>query len=144
MDILDITCGVIAQQVNLQGKMGAGLALQIRNRYPVVYTTYLRALPDLALGQTLIVPVARNLYVANLVGQERYGRTGQHTNYMALTKALYALDEFHRSVGLPVYIPQGMGAGLGGGDWNLIRATIHHVLPYAVIIRRDDAAEAPL
>lgn len=31
----------ICQQVNCRGVMGAGLALQIRNKWPVVYRRYL-------------------------------------------------------------------------------------------------------
>ena len=39
-DILDVTKGVICHQVNTRGIAGAGLALQIRKKYPEWYKWY--------------------------------------------------------------------------------------------------------
>jgi len=39
-DLLDITKGLIAHQVNLKGVMGDGLAKQIKDKYPNVYSQY--------------------------------------------------------------------------------------------------------
>lgn len=39
-DILDVTEGIIVQQVNCFGVMGAGLAKQIRDKWPKVYDNY--------------------------------------------------------------------------------------------------------
>lgn len=39
-DILDITEGIICQQVNCMGVMGSGLAKQIKYKYPRVYYEY--------------------------------------------------------------------------------------------------------
>ena len=38
-DILNVTEGIIVQQVNCFGVMGAGLAKQIRDKWPSVYDT---------------------------------------------------------------------------------------------------------
>lgn len=54
--------------------MGSGLAKQIREMYPFVYTAYKTVIDDktLTLGKTLIVEVEEDLYIANLAGQEFY------------------------------------------------------------------------
>ena len=39
-NLLNIRSGVICHQVNCIGAMGAGLALQIRNKWPIVYEKY--------------------------------------------------------------------------------------------------------
>jgi len=44
-DLLTIESGIIAHQVNCQGKMGAGLALKIRKKYPQVYEYYKQNIP---------------------------------------------------------------------------------------------------
>lgn len=40
-NLLDIESGIIAHQVNCKGVMGAGLAKQIRLKYPIVYQAYI-------------------------------------------------------------------------------------------------------
>ena len=40
-NILNATEGIIVQQVNCMGVMGAGLAKQIRDKWPSVYNRYL-------------------------------------------------------------------------------------------------------
>lgn len=42
-DILTVTHGIIAHQCNCRGVMGAGLALQVRNKYSKVYSEYIDA-----------------------------------------------------------------------------------------------------
>ena len=43
MDLLKIDNGIICHQVNAMGKMGAGIALSIRKKWPVVYNDYMIA-----------------------------------------------------------------------------------------------------
>ena len=57
-DILNITEGIIRQQVNCMGVMGSGLAKQIRNKYPRVYQKYKDFLNDKSLK---IIPMGNNI-----------------------------------------------------------------------------------
>lgn len=82
-DILDIKKGIICHQVNCSGVMGAGLALQIKNKYSIVYNEYMKFVnsSDMKInnfGETLLVEVDNDLYVANLFAQFTYGRGGVH------------------------------------------------------------------
>jgi len=125
-DILLIKHGIIVHQVNCQKKMGAGLALQIRNKYPKVYQSYLKH--NFSLGQIQLVNVAPRLYICNLAGQDRYGYDKRYTNYNAIKIGLIKLNMIAHKQKLPVYIPRGMGCGLAGGDWNIVKKIIEETL----------------
>lgn len=111
---------IMVQQVNCQGVMGSGLAKAIRDKYPVVYEHY-RAeyeLGLLELGYTSYIEVEENKLVANICGQDRYGRDGkQYTNYEALRKGLEDVKMMAEALNLTVVLPTKIGCGLGGGDW---------------------------
>ena len=78
-DLLDSNCDYICHQVNCRGVMGAGIAKQIRERFPEVYRVYneryeyaSRVLEstDKMLGSTDIVWVPEhNKYVVNMYSQ---------------------------------------------------------------------------
>lgn len=92
-DILDVTEGVIIQQVNCFGVMGAGLAKQIRDKWPSVYDRYQERVyyspnnEDL-LGMTVWNRVDTDLFVASIFGQYDYGHGAKFTIYPALFKGL--------------------------------------------------------
>jgi hypothetical protein len=141
-NITDITFGIICHQVNCQGVMGAGVALAIRNKWPVVYTVYHEAYGTnyLRLGRVIFVMIDSGLIVANLCGQNRYGRKGIFTEYDALHKAIHYISEVKRKIDkkmdipIPVYFPNGMGCRLAGGDWNIVIKIIGKYIPDAKIV----------
>jgi O-acetyl-ADP-ribose deacetylase (regulator of RNase III) len=127
-NILSVKEGIIAHQCNAQGVMGSGIAKQIKALYPDAYTHYVSAIRtgELTLGMCQLVQVSRTLYIANLIGQDRYGRDGtQYTDYSALSQALFELSKL--SKGLEVHHPL-IGCGLGGGDWNTVKSLIERNL----------------
>lgn len=105
--------------------MGSGLARQVRAKYPQVYAPY-RAYcaTGNALGTVLFVPVSDNNIIANIFGQNKYGRDKQYTDYAALQTAFRRVAEVARERNLPIAIPYRIGCGLGGGDW----ATVHKII----------------
>lgn len=133
-DILDRAVfpdvAVVCHQVNTKGVMGGGLALQIRQRYPEVYEEYIKLCEgygsDGLMGVCQGVRTKDGLYVANLFGQEGYGR-GLQTDYRALRTSLEVvranLDKFEGKVA----IPYNLGCGLAGGDWGLVRGILDEV-----------------
>jgi hypothetical protein len=131
-NILDVKSGVIAHQVNCKGVMGAGLALQIRKKYPEVYLEYKDCCDTgyARLGSCLILPVD-GLSIANLFAQNGYGRTGVHTDYMALSNCLSGLNEWAN--GCDIHIPYGIGCGLAGGDWDVVSVLIDKYAPNATV-----------
>ena len=63
---------VICHQVNCCGVMGAGLAKQIRDKWPVVFDEYKKICGTDRLGDSQTVQVAPQLYVANLFGRTEH------------------------------------------------------------------------
>lgn len=138
-NLLDIAEGTIVHQVNRRGAMGAGLAKQIRNKYPEVYKKYQLAIQknQLKLGDAQFVQVGECLWVCNAVGQDNYGRAKGvcYTEYDAIASCLKRISSWQLSTRLPAYFPYGMGAGLAGGDWGKIEGMIAENLPDAVIVK---------
>ncbi|MGD2184429.1 hypothetical protein [Lusitaniella coriacea] len=147
-DLLSRTEGILVQQVNCQHKMGAGLAAAIARKFPQVKQAYLDK-PRWELGEVQFVPVGARLFVANIAGQERYGRNRRHTDFVALQAGLRQVAELARSQQLPIHIPYRLGSGLAGGateaekqqTWERVKsivalecsnATIHHPTPDTV------------
>lgn len=153
-NILDVADGVICHQVNCMGKMGAGLASQIKSEYPEVYERYKSLCYSYddrdrfnLLGQIQVVPVDQNKWVVNLFGQ--YDTGGERaTDYCALATSLGNLQEWVSKTGeviwhkktspIPVYLPFKIGCGLGGGDWGIVKSIIYNKLPKAKIVRKRD------
>ncbi|MFY7932387.1 MAG: macro domain-containing protein [Microcystis aeruginosa] len=129
--------GIIAHQVNLQGKMGAGLALQIRRRYPAVFDRYQQAYRQgqLQLGQIQLIPVNDALYVVNLPAQTDYGIDWRQTDYDALARCLTGLADVSRQLNLTPHLPHGLGCGLAGGDWRVVCGLILRHCPEAIVCR---------
>jgi len=135
-NLLTSDCNVILHQVNCKGVMGAGIARSIRNMYPEVYHDYMKAYKEdkLVLGNIIRTKTLRGPIVYSLCGQDTYGRSGKHTDESALDicfrrvvedlKQYGSLDDFR------VGVPAGIGAGLGGGDWNLISKSIDKMAKY--------------
>lgn len=102
-------------KVNCRAAMGAGLARQIRDKWPVVFDEYVKVCNPKKLGDFQVVRVAPQLYVANLFGQSSFGRDKRQTNYAALGTALFRVMKEHTDATFRV--PYGLGCGLAGGNW---------------------------
>lgn len=127
-DILTSNADVICHQVNCKGVMGAGLAKQIKSKYPKVYEQYrdrcYYAVGNL-LGINQYIQVDDDKWIANLFCQNNYGRDKCYTDYTALQESLKSLKE---DMGVcTIAIPYGIGCGLAGGDWVIVNEIISEV-----------------
>jgi O-acetyl-ADP-ribose deacetylase (regulator of RNase III) len=97
--------------------MGAGLALQIKQAYPEVFTKYryacLNTQKDL-LGCVQIIGK-----VVNIFGQRSYGTNTRKTDYDALKTAFTKLHN-KLPIEKSIAFPYGFGCGLAGGDWKIV------------------------
>ena len=134
--LLNVGRGVLVQQVNCRGKMGKGLALALREQWPKVFEDYQLKFQSVGWrpGDAQFVQVASDIWVANLAGQDRYGREPGvvYTRYPDLGRALKLADNFAHAQALPLYVPYGLGCGLAGGDWE----TVCELLPAGTIVCR--------
>ena len=117
-----------------------GIALQIRQRWPAWYEAYrndARKLGDATLVRVQPWPA---VWVGNLYAQFTVGRGSQQTAYDALRQALVTTSENldASTIGAQVYVPFGLGSGLGGGDWSMVARIVAEVMPDALIVRLPD------
>ena len=137
-NILDVTDGIIVQQVNCQNAMGAGLARQLMDKWPVIAERYHQFCGTMEagklLGACLPVRVSERVTVVNVFGQLYYGnasKTGRrYTNYEALIGGIRRICD--RYPGRAIYVPYGIGCGLAGGNWSFVESQLKN-LPVTVI-----------
>lgn len=120
-DLLSVESGIIAHGCNAKGVMGGGVALAIRKKYPQVFNEYRDTFikSGLRLGEASAIRVSDDLTIWNLITQSSYGSDGRRfVNYAAIAKSFCMMMEKVDQDAV-ISIPS-IGAGLGGGDINVI------------------------
>lgn len=119
-NLLDSNAKYICHQVNCQGRMGSGVAKQIRAKYPEAYSAYTKQASEGMLGEAQLVDCHDGKVVVNMFAQSNYGYDGnRYTSYVAFQKCL---DKMIQTIpaGETIAMPYMIGCGLGGGEWEII------------------------
>lgn len=129
--------GIILHGVNCQGVMGSGVALAVRNKWPLVYQEYLKYVSANRPGGHLLGDVHQvnlfgsdNVIVMNCFTQEFYGKDGRkYASYDAMDAcmqqvALLAAVDGALSINFPL-----IGCHLGGLTWGPVREIIDFRIP---------------
>jgi O-acetyl-ADP-ribose deacetylase (regulator of RNase III) len=124
-------CRVVAHVCNDRGGWGKGFVMAISQRWPQPEAEYRRwyrerTVNDFALGAIQLVPVAIDLWVANMIGQHGTASrrsTSPPIRYDAVAQALSRLTGSARELGASVHMPR-IGCGLAGGRWDRIEPLI--------------------
>lgn len=115
---------------NAQGVMGSGVAAIVRRDFPFAYQEYVQRhkVKPWELGEVQFVFTEAKVIV-NAITQNLYGRDGnRYVSYDAVAEAMNEINHKLKDLENPrVAMPQ-IGAGLGGGDWNVIAAIIESEL----------------
>ena len=113
---------VIAHGANCQSKMGAGIAKQIKERYPDAYYAdlYDWRLPEMKLGS---LSWTNDRSIFNLYTQYDLGKDAR------ISALCNALAQFNLIVSkdLKIGLPQ-IGCGIGGLEWSVVKAIIQKYL----------------
>lgn len=136
-DVLAMENSIIVHGCNSLGVMGAGVALAVKKRYPEVFEEYTRYYTickaegfDLPLGTTINVKVGDNKFIVNAITQASLKRGDERVvSYDAIEMAFrqvvkLANEEEIQRIAFPL-----IGAGLGGGNWNIISSIIDNTVP---------------
>jgi O-acetyl-ADP-ribose deacetylase (regulator of RNase III) len=133
-DIFEAPIDIVIHQANCQCVMGAGIAKEIRRRYPRAYEVdQMTKKGDVKkLGQFTfaLADEKQKQTVVNLYGQYRYGRDQQYTNYVAVTSGLRNILSWIEKMGLEksvIGIKEGMGCRNAGGNWEIVLGLIKEV-----------------
>ena len=132
-DLLEAPERIICHGCNAQGKMGAGIAVAVRKRYPQAFSDY-EALykaqgNHLDMGQCVWVDCPDGRTVIDAVTQEFYGRDANvvYVDYNAVRTAMRTIDDRLKPANgealVSVAFPK-IGAGLANGDWAIIEDII--------------------
>lgn len=151
----NVKTGIIVHGCNSKGVMGAGFAKAVKALYPDAYTEYKELCDGESyygidtLGKIATTPINDDLYVISAITQKDFGRENKrYVDYDAveecfhsICKTVYEIAEYRAfrlgqvqnivtsyEVLPPVHFPM-IGAGLGGGDWNIISEIIDRTLP---------------
>lgn len=138
---------IFCHQTNCKGVMGAGIALQIVDKYPNVAIRnrdYCRL--NKPLGTFLPIRVSPSRICVNIYSQDG---NGNYTDYKAMEHALNVLAERLNNSKIPadwkIGFPYRMGCGLAGGAWNqvyvLIRSFSEKVKQNVYVVHRTEREE---
>ena len=137
---------VIAHSCNTRNIMGAGIAKQIKDRYPQAYEADWKAFNHEYdqngqyvhwLGKFSKAELDDRKYIYNMYTQAKIG-TGREVNYEKFWQALKRVEQDlyemnvakHEYDGSPppiIGLPYGISCGLAGGNWGIIKAMIEDI-----------------
>ena len=128
--LFGIKKGIICQQVNCQNVMGAGLAKAIYEQYPNVKIDYHKSFKHFSktdiFGKYRLIEISQGLFVANIYSQFNYGNSNKtgivYTDTQKLINAIKNISETYTQYN--IYIPEKIGCGLAGGNWEYIKDEI--------------------
>ena len=129
-DLLKSECDIICHQVNEYGVMGAGIAKQIKEKYPKAFADYTKAITGENLPLIALSKQPDGIVVANMFTQ-RNGKTDLellHNAVVLLSMQIIDLFitklKFNEMTGVffdrpfRVGIPYKYGCGIAKGDWD--------------------------
>lgn len=124
--IFDSDAEVLVNPVNTFGVMGAGLALQFREKYPSVYTAYNIACKQgrVRIGEMFVVEGTGGTGTVTIVHFPTKEHWQAPSRIEYVEKGLISLVDVVRgrsSVAIPA-----LGCGLGGLPWPAVRALIEN------------------
>lgn len=125
-DVTDAVEPAIMHGCNAQGVMGSGVAAAIRTKFPNAYLEYRDAygrFPGLVLGRIVGMATGGKV-ILNAITQDKFGPYRRQVNYEAVYLALEEANRIALRRSLHAIAMPRIGAGLGGGNWNIIAAMI--------------------
>lgn len=149
-DLFTTDAKFICHQVNCQKRMGSGVALQVREKFPHVYREYCKVASPEMLGQVQIIPIKekylgydcgsllvpyKEQWICNMFAQDNYGYDGKlYTDLDALEKCFKHMNgricERNNNCGATVAMPWKIGCCRGGANWDEVYQMIDKIFKY--------------
>jgi len=129
-DLLLSDCNIILHGANCQHVMGAGIARSLVQRWPIVHQVDKTTAKTInKLGSFSIAEVETQRWVYNLYTQLHPGQCFElEALRLAIQSCLSYWTEIDPECKLKIGMPL-IGAGIGGGDWNLTEEMLLKELP---------------
>jgi O-acetyl-ADP-ribose deacetylase (regulator of RNase III) len=120
---------------NVRG-WGAGFVLSLSRKWAAPEKAY-RAMSneEMILGNVQYVPVENDITVVNMIGQHDIRSINgiPPVRYDAIKNCLQKVNEEAKKNNATIHCPR-FGAGLSGGDWNVIESIIKEVVEVDVTV----------
>ena len=140
-DLFDSDAKIICHQVNCQGRMGSGVALQVKNKYPEAYTEYKKMCDEFRdctrylLGTIQLIPtnLDKTQFICNLFAQDNYGYDGKkYTSTEALKSCFISIrNVLECEHGLlhnaKIAMPWKISCARGGANWDEVYHMIDEI-----------------
>lgn len=126
---------IIPHCCNDENRWGAGFVLAISKRWYAPELAY-RKRKNYNLGDVDFIRVENDIIIANMIAQKgiKCDENGiPPIRYDALRTALIEVNQHAILTGSSIHAPR-FGAGLAGGDWNIIESIIKEVITVPVTI----------
>lgn len=126
-DIFTTNARAIGHGVNTHGVMGAGIALQFKNRFPKMYEAYREDCKNGKLRGGEVMPWAigtdwgSDLMVFNIASQES---PGDNATYDFLVSGVKTAIDICVLIGIPVLALPRIGSGIGGLDEAIVEGIL--------------------
>lgn len=141
-DLFSAPTGIICHQVNCKGSMGRGIAKTFKELYPFAFNQYQNLcrdfIADELLGTILMRAEIDGKWTCCMFAQDDWRGHGCNTDYAAFRECCDAIKREIKGLHLnniTINIPYGIGAGLGGGEWEIIYSILEEELnDYNVIL----------
>lgn len=121
---------VIIHGCNCQCQMGKGIALAIKNQFPAAYIADCQTAKGAksklgTFSSANIQLTAHKLTIVNAYTQYHWRGTGIKVDYVAVKQVMQSIKQ--QFSGKRIAYPL-IGAGLAGGDWNILSSIIEEAL----------------
>lgn len=143
-DVLAADTGFIVHGCNDRGVMGSGVAAGVKVRYPKAFEIYRQAFEahELTIGTCTFYQHTSDLWIVNAVTQTL--GTANPLSYPAIRRCFDSTLNFIMALEMARDVPAGsipilfpaIGAGRGGGDWNVISRIINDSLAISETVYR--------
>ena len=152
-DLFTTNAKFICHQVNCQKRMGSGVALHVKNKYPHVYKEYCKIASPKMLGNVQIVPTKEKYlgydcgslsvpyteqWICNMFAQDNYGYDGKlYTDLIALEKCFRYMSgrviERNNNCRATIAMPWKIGCCRGGANWEDVYKMINDIFKYNTV-----------
>lgn len=114
------------------GVMGSGIAKQIKEVYPMAFEQYKKKFIQdgfLELGDIQVVG-AGNRIIINAMTQQNFEQGIRQVSYDAIVQCFEKMNDLgYDTIAMPM-----IGAGLGGGDWDIIETIINKTAKFNPVV----------
>lgn len=115
----------LVNAVNCVGIMGKGIALEFKNRYPLMYKDYMEKCfrNEIALGTPYHYSDGKGTSIINFPTKYHWK---DKSNFSDITKGLEIIVDKYKEWGIKRLAMPAIGCGLGGLDWFDVKKEINY------------------